>query len=140
MRKTILVPAFMALTLWGCSDPAPGPQGAIGLPARRVPQDLPDQPGLKVVRDNKDLSAPKVPQDQEVRPGLQAFRAQSVLKELRVKAEHRDPQVHQASEVKQEYRDHPGPLERLAPLARPGLQASRLRPRRKCTRSPGQNR
>ena len=30
MRKTILLPAFMALTLWGCSDPAPGPQGAIG--------------------------------------------------------------------------------------------------------------
>jgi hypothetical protein len=97
---------------------------------------------LKARRDNKDLSAPKVPQDQEVKPGLQALRAQSALKELRAKAEHRDLQARRGSEAKLESRDHLDPRERLAPLAHRGLLAPRLKRRRKYkfARSPEQSR
>jgi hypothetical protein len=99
-----------------------------------------DQPGLKAHRDNKVLSDHKVRPDQEVKLGHQALRARLVLKVLKAKVEHKDPQVHQASEARQEYRDPRAPLEQLGLLVRPALRV--LSPRRKfrCAWSPGQNR
>src|SRR5215203_3964170 len=45
MRQTILLSAFIALALAGCSDPAPGPQGAAGPPGPEGPAGPPGPAG-----------------------------------------------------------------------------------------------
>ena len=61
MPKTILLPTLLALMLWGCSNPSPGPQGPIGPPGSEGPSGPPGPAGPQGAQGQQGPVGPQGP-------------------------------------------------------------------------------